>query len=183
MDNGQVVQAGIWNVCSQTGLSEDGYSVTEKNDVCSQSVCRIKCSRSECGSLCRHMYDCECYDYANGHSCKHIHAVRIHNHMSATSDEVNATEACATPVFNTASDKEKTLPGEVYTCTCNGCMHMHVHVHDTCIYNEGDIYDTQTIIYSCIYMHILHKHGHVYIHVYKYKQYSIQITSPCTCIQ
>ena len=118
MDNGQVVQAGIWNVCSQTGLSEDGYSVTEKNGVCSQSVCHIKCSRSECGSLCRHMYDCECYDYANGHICKHIHAVRIHNHMRATSDEANATEACATPVFNTASDKENTLPGEVYTCTC-----------------------------------------------------------------
>jgi len=31
----------------------------------------------ECGFLCCHMYKCDeqCYDYGNGHICKHIHCV------------------------------------------------------------------------------------------------------------
>ena len=36
------------------------------------------CLQQECQFLCRHMYHCDptCYDYSNGHICKHIH--RIH---------------------------------------------------------------------------------------------------------
>ena len=32
---------------------------------------------SECKKLCYHMYECDqlCYDYTNGHLCKHIHRV------------------------------------------------------------------------------------------------------------
>ena len=37
------------------------------------------CVSSECGKLCVHnMYKCDdsCYDYNNGHICKHIHRVQ-----------------------------------------------------------------------------------------------------------
>lgn len=37
------------------------------------------CTAPECGFLCPHMYRCDplCYEYNNGHVCKHIH--RIHS--------------------------------------------------------------------------------------------------------
>ena len=37
------------------------------------------CVQKECIKLCYHMYSCsrQCYDYSNGHICKHIH--RVHS--------------------------------------------------------------------------------------------------------
>ena len=39
----------------------------------------IHCSAIECHFLCVHMYMCDsrCFDYTNGHICKHIH--RVHS--------------------------------------------------------------------------------------------------------
>ena len=95
---------------SQTGLSEDGYSVIEKNVTCSMPLCHIKCTKPECVNLCRHMYSCECYDYANGHICKHIHAVHIHNKASAhvETEIVGSGKHISMP---TLSEKENILPG------------------------------------------------------------------------
>ena len=31
----------------------------------------------ECEYLCYHMYQCQCYDFKNGHICKHVH--RVHS--------------------------------------------------------------------------------------------------------
>ena len=38
--------------------------------------------------FCRHMYSCECYDYANGHICKHVHAV----HMQIKADTTTCVQ-------------------------------------------------------------------------------------------
>lgn len=37
------------------------------------------CTAPECTHLCPHMYECDstCYEYNNGHICKHIH--RVHS--------------------------------------------------------------------------------------------------------
>lgn len=37
------------------------------------------CKEPQCAFLCPHMYSCDskCYDYNNGHVCKHIH--RVHS--------------------------------------------------------------------------------------------------------
>ena len=35
------------------------------------------CMMEECEYLCYHMYKCQCYDFKNGHLCKHIH--RVHS--------------------------------------------------------------------------------------------------------
>ena len=95
---------------SQTGLSEDGYSVIEKNVICSMPLCHIKCTKPKCVNLCRHMYSCECYDYANGHICKHIHTVHIHNKASAhvETEIVDSGKHISTPSL---SEKENILPG------------------------------------------------------------------------
>ena len=39
------------------------------------------CSKEECNHLCIHMYTCDkaCYDFSNGHICKHIHHVHSIN--------------------------------------------------------------------------------------------------------
>ena len=111
----QSVEEGIWNVRSQTGLSEDGYSVIAKeliakDAICTLPGCNIKCTNPECGFVCRHMYSCECYDYANGHICKHIHAVCIHiNAVSGnTRSSGNPVPLTYTP---TPSEKENIISG------------------------------------------------------------------------
>lgn len=69
-----------WNVKSVSGCNRDGYSVKHIQE-CSPSTCSssTSCTEAECGFLCSHMYSCDhlCYDYNNGHVCKHIH--RVHS--------------------------------------------------------------------------------------------------------
>lgn len=40
-------------------------------------------------SLCRHMYTCECMDYANGHICKHLHGIQSLRWRSEVQDDEN----------------------------------------------------------------------------------------------
>ena len=50
----------------------------------------MKCVALECGNLCYHQYRCDpsCYDYANGHICKHLH--RVHSlHKSDCSGDIS----------------------------------------------------------------------------------------------
>ena len=66
-----------WSV--KSGQISDGYVDVKKLPTCSQcsSEC-VHCSATECSFLCLHMYECDsrCFDYANGHICKHI---RVHS--------------------------------------------------------------------------------------------------------
>ena len=65
------------------------------------------CVASECNFLCEHMYKCDttCYDFNNGHICKHIH--RVHslvktsdlNHSSVVED-TEVELSYAESVFN-----------------------------------------------------------------------------------
>ena len=67
-----------WTVKSTSGLITDGYSVSRKLANCSECTGdQDQCIYPECGFPFRHMYNCDdcCYDYANGHICKHIHHV------------------------------------------------------------------------------------------------------------
>ena len=46
----------------------------------------------ECRELCYHMYACDefCYDYTNGHMCKHIHSV-VHKSGSEGNNQLPNT--------------------------------------------------------------------------------------------
>ena len=52
----------------------------------------MKCVAPECGNLCYHLYKCDslCYDYANGHICKHLH--RVHSMTVVAAEAVVSTE-------------------------------------------------------------------------------------------
>ena len=91
-----MISDGKWNVKSLSGLVGDGYTITRKALSCSQCTTSLHCTAAECGFLCRHMYECDdrCFDYNNGHICKHVH--RVHSlsqclpQLSATNhDETN----------------------------------------------------------------------------------------------
>ena len=65
-----------------SGKQPDGYTVKqilESCTHCTQESALLMCTESECKHLCYHMYKCDeyCYDYTNGHLCKHIH--RVHS--------------------------------------------------------------------------------------------------------
>ena len=53
-----------------------GYLVTLIKEECCGECTQSSC---ECANLCYHMYTCDplCYQYTNGHMCKHIH--RVHS--------------------------------------------------------------------------------------------------------
>ena len=38
----------------------------------SAALCIPQCTEPECGYMCRHCVQCTCYDYIQGHLCKHI---------------------------------------------------------------------------------------------------------------
>ena len=65
---------------SVSGCNPDGYTVKRVQE-CSPFSCNSSktCKELQCGFLCPHMYSCDnkCYDYNNGHVCKHIH--RVHS--------------------------------------------------------------------------------------------------------
>lgn len=69
---------------------------------CSSTSTQVLCEESECHHLCYHMYHCDhqCYDYSNGHICKHIH--RVHSmRLSSQADDSDST-----PVIELTSETE-----------------------------------------------------------------------------
>ncbi len=64
---------------SMSGVKSGGYTVTKVADQCAKDCCGPMCTKAECNQLCIHMYTCDkaCYDFNNGHICKHIH--RVHS--------------------------------------------------------------------------------------------------------
>lgn len=83
-----------WCVKSVSGqLSQSyGYQVVKKMSECLECTSQsVHCSAVECKFLCVHMYECDsrCFDYTNGHICKHIH--RVHSLKHENSNENHNT--------------------------------------------------------------------------------------------
>lgn len=72
-------------MASSSGTNPNGYMVTQVLSCCEdcQASSQLTCTQDECRFLCIHMYKCDslCYDFNNGHLCKHIHRVHsLHSH-------------------------------------------------------------------------------------------------------
>ena len=113
----QELDINKWHLSSQS--NENGYTVTKKMENCSRCEDQVTvCTNPECVFLCWHMYTCDtmCYEYNNGHVCKHIHRVHSVNvqkqndvtaHLSSTSESVpcvenNSPDAVQTPEKHTS---------------------------------------------------------------------------------
>ena len=113
---------------SVSGTSPDGYDVQRILANCSEcgnsttSVCTTK----EYGFLCYHMYKCSssCYDYNNGHICKHIH--RVHSLVSTTSTD--GTSNVQPPLSENLADDFDTLSyaDSVYIPQTGRYMHLFI---------------------------------------------------------
>ena len=70
---------------SMSGVKSGGYTVTKVADQCAKDCCGPMCTKAECNQLCIHMYTCDktCYDFNNGHICKHIHRVHTLHHSNS----------------------------------------------------------------------------------------------------
>ena len=119
-----MVDDNTWTARSQTAsTSTDSYSVVMTAQGCSVASCSLKCTGAQCNRVCRHMYTCECYDYSNGHLCKHIHAVAMQTGMESDppqTESMSTTEPCelTTPAL---IQKENEAPGTMYAIQC--CVH------------------------------------------------------------
>ena len=66
-----------------SGCNPGGYSVKCIHSTCLECTPFSNdvniCKEPQCVFLCPHMYTCDgkCYDYNNGHVCKHVH--RVHS--------------------------------------------------------------------------------------------------------
>ena len=111
----------VWHVKSQSGCNPEGYSVSLVTAVCSE--CSVQqdrhdltiCKAPECQFLCAHMYKCDdaCYDFNNGHLCKHIH--RVHS-LECTHDSNQPTspveQQCDQSSTETNLSFAETFPGQ-----------------------------------------------------------------------
>ena len=86
------------------------------------------CAPSSSATVCVgiHMYSCECYDYANGPLCKHVHAVWMQ--VNTVFKNPGKTEVVHNPTPTAIAEKENTLPGEHYTL---------YSIHHTCHYTDN----------------------------------------------
>ena len=113
-----------WIVESVSGCNPDGYAVKRAQE-CSPFTCNSStmCKESQCRFFFPHMYSCDnkCYDYNNGHVCKHIHRVHsmIHQEESKTPssqeldnnyDNISYTESIFDPHKGKQLCKLVTLP-------------------------------------------------------------------------
>lgn len=79
-------------MCRSHQKSED-YTITNLTHECSSDKDHFHCWDSECLNLCRNMYTCTCYDYANGHLCRHVH--RVHSIWVQESFDIEDSSAVA----------------------------------------------------------------------------------------
>ena len=76
-----------WNICVllvQRDLADQIYYLIILSNIL-DATCLLKCSEPACLNLCRRTYSCECYDYANGYICKHLHALHMLNNQQHNS--------------------------------------------------------------------------------------------------
>ena len=102
----QEVTATSWTCRSQStksNVKDTKYTVSQLKPECESEMCHLKCPYMDCRSLCRHMYTCECVDYANGHICKHIHGLhssRLKSQNTPTSTSDDGTSGIISQYFN-----------------------------------------------------------------------------------
>ncbi len=90
------MEDGSWIINSQSGCNLNGYRVEVISSTCSKCSAsshlqeRNVCLAAECQYLCPHMYKCDssCYEYNNGHICKHIH--RVHSLENSTDVDLSS---------------------------------------------------------------------------------------------
>jgi len=65
------------------------------------------CTREECRFLCRHMYKCDplCYDFQNGHLCKHVHCVHVLNIPNAQASSTSTRESSGSICLQLENDE------------------------------------------------------------------------------
>lgn len=117
----QTKDDGTWHISSISGLNPDGYSIKLLSEICKECVnspTALTCVESECQQLCYHMYKCDdqCYDYSNGHICKHIHCVHSmrvgessHNDITNYGPSGSESESCSAPL--TYPEAKRDTPG------------------------------------------------------------------------
>ena len=77
----------MYNVLSCTDVTKH-YEVTITHSSCAEKPsCIPQCTSNKCQYLCRHMFFCACWDYAEGHVCKQCH--KIQSVEKCTLDTVN----------------------------------------------------------------------------------------------
>ena len=79
----QEIAKSLWT-CKSQSQSKVVYKIEQLQPTCVNESCRMKCPYMDCVSLCRHMYHCECADYANGHNAN-ICTVYICGYCQTTS--------------------------------------------------------------------------------------------------
>ena len=94
----QEIEEGSWHVKSVSGNNPAGYTVMLLHTTCQECSplspqVDEACTASECHFLCPHMYKCsrQCYDFNNGHICKHIH--RVHSLRLASGTCMNGSNS------------------------------------------------------------------------------------------
>ena len=89
-----------------SGVKSGGYTVTKHIDYCTMNCSGPTCSKAECNQLCIHMYTCDkaCYDFNNGHICKHIHRVHSIIQTSTTTTEHPKNQAISDELHLEDSD-------------------------------------------------------------------------------
>ena len=84
----QTVEDGVkWHISSDTD-SSSCYTMVKLSQSCTALVCTL-CTEEEFQKLCQHMYKCFCFDYSNGHICKHLH--RLHSSLCSQSSSSATT--------------------------------------------------------------------------------------------
>ena len=82
--------AKTWQVQSKTD-KDTLYTVKQLASICPHTICSsVSCEADECQPLCRHLFQCSCFGYQNGHLCKHVH--KLQAHLKAGSKETGLVE-------------------------------------------------------------------------------------------
>ena len=89
-----------------SGIDAVGYFITRVKDICVECTGASVCQSKDCSFLCHHMYTCTCYDFLNGHVCKHIH--RLHS-LHLTSHTIQP-ESTVNEESSGAHDQVQTTP-------------------------------------------------------------------------
>ena len=98
--------------------SNKHYKVIVNAKWCSEKPASIpQCTSDRCHFLCRHMISCTCYDYSEGHLCKHCHNVwGSSNHMEPK------MEVCTEDLTNVSYGHDPEVKLErragIYYCDC-----------------------------------------------------------------
>ena len=90
---------GEYVVTASDGINT--YVVTITDSLCSaKSTCVPQCTALECLYLCRRQIRCTCWDYQEGHLCKHCHKVKTTTNSAHINQKCISNPQPATYTFN-----------------------------------------------------------------------------------